>query len=225
MIGWVASEIRIAALVGAVALAAVGCGSSARPGTPGAGGGGSAGSGLAGSGGAPTGGSGGQDGGVPATPSCLAQLAAPCLIGGACTYTADPNIGGKDDWCFGSGVRLSSDPVTSCNGPQETIETTNLTVRKPDGSICYTLEWTCNCANGCADTGAVTWKDPAGNVVATGHTTNQSTSISCASAGDQVTFNCPSSDPFQEGCSDWPPGIVVFGYFHFSEGCEPATCP
>ena len=39
-----------------------------------------------------------------------------------------------------------------------TNEVNKVTVRKPDGSVCYTLEWTCACQFQCE--GAVTWKDP-----------------------------------------------------------------
>jgi hypothetical protein len=220
--------MRTAVLVGAVALVVLACGNSRQPGTPGTGGGGPTGTGgsVAGSGGvAATGGSGGH-GGVPAAPSCLAQLASSCLLGGACTYSTDPNIGGKFEWCFGSGARVSREPITYCGSdPPQMNEATRLTIRKPDGSVCYTLEWTCSCQDPCVETGAVTWKDPAGNVVATGQTTYQSTRISCARGGETVILNCPSMDPFHQGCSDWPPGIVVFGHLNLTQGCEPATCP
>ncbi len=147
-----------------VTLVALGCSGGSPSGTPGAGGGG----GVGGRGGAGGGGVGG--GGLPPIPACLAPFAAACPIAGTCTWGGGGLVAGEDYlYCFGSGTRLTREVTIACttDPPMPTNEVNRVTVRKPDGSVCYTLEWTCACQFQCE--GAVTWKDSGGQSRRHGH--------------------------------------------------------
>ena len=103
-----------------------------------------------------------------------------------------------------------------------TDEVNKVTVRKPDGSVCYTLEWTCACQFQCE--GAVTWKDPAGRVVATGTTSVAAQSMTCAGSGETASASCGPS-PSEPGCNPWPAGVLVYGYLNLPQSCDPGSCP
>jgi hypothetical protein len=211
-------------LVLAVTLAAASCGGSSPPATTGRGGAsGTGGGSAAGTGGASgSGGAAGTDG-IPATPGCLAPFAAACPIAGACTWGGGGVVAGDDyRYCFASGTQLTRHLTAACGSdPPVASEMNTVTVRKPDGSICYSLEWTCACQFECE--GMVIWKDPAGKVVATGTTSVAGKSITCTASGETASVPCAS--PSEPGCNAWPSSVLVYGYLNLPQSCDPGTCP
>ena len=109
------------------------------------------------------------DGGTAiALPDCLKNLMAACPTGGgACTRTTVD--AGSEEYAFDSGVRVTSttQPMPGFNycfgGP------TVVTVRKPDGSVCYSLESYAFKQQAC-EYWTLTWRDASGATVATGST-------------------------------------------------------
>ena len=204
-----------------VTLVALGCSGGSPSGTPGTGGGG----GIGGGGGAGGRGGAGGSGESPPIPACLAPFAAACPIAGTCTWGGGSRVRRRlPFYCFGSGTRLTREVTIACTTepPMPTNEVNKVTVRKPDGSVCYTLEWTCACQFQCE--GAVTWKDPAGQVVATGTTSVAGKSITCAGSGETASAPCGPS-PSEPGCNPWPAGVLVYGYLNLPQSCDPGQLP
>jgi hypothetical protein len=90
---------------------------------------------------------------------CLATLDSECLPSGACTEQAVGPLGIATNRCYDNGVKILSDVMIGL--PNSTLKITH---KKADGSVCFTVEGTLNGATAAT----VTWKDPAGNAVATG---------------------------------------------------------
>ena len=114
------------------------------------------------------GGPAGPDGGnAIALPDCLKNLMAACPTDGECTRTTVD--AGSEEYAFDSGVRVTSttQPMPGFNycfgGP------TVVTVRKPDGSVCYSLESYAFKQQAC-EYWTLTWRDASGATVATGST-------------------------------------------------------
>jgi len=113
-------------------------------------------------------GPGGTTGGnAIALPDCLKNLMAACPTDGECTRTTVD--AGSEEYAFDSGVRVTSttQPMPGFNycfgGP------TVVTVRKPDGSVCYSLESYAFIQQAC-EYSTLTWRDASGATVATGST-------------------------------------------------------
>ena len=164
--------------------------------------GGSSGGSTGGSSGGSTGGSSAGIGGRPPMPSCLADLIAPCPLGGACTFSRNAS-GNGDRYCYASGTKFSVVANSTCSAPTNSMATS--TVRKPDGSICYTVEtiWYYNSA---CEAGTITWKDAQGQVVATAATNISMTTVTCT--GESAGTTCSVAWPTSIGCLDWPDGVV-----------------
>jgi len=110
------------------------------------------------------------DGGTAiALPDCLKNLMAACPTGGgACTRTTVD--AGSEEYAFASGGRatFTTQPVPpSLNYCFDA--STVVTVRKPDGSVCYSLESYAFKQQAC-EYWTLTWRDASGATVATGST-------------------------------------------------------
>jgi hypothetical protein len=184
---------------------AIGCGGSAPGGTT------------------PDGAAGGSDGGASGNdgaagngagtspPSCLQALFAACPTDGACTRPAgDGGSADSSRRCFASGVvATSASEADASIGP-----TTIVTVTKSDGSVCYTLEDALVAAHG-LETGLWTWKDPAGNTVATAsYSTEAGSSVGLACAVGGVPTSYGSSGGASGGGPPWLRSV-----------CGAGTCP
>jgi hypothetical protein len=184
-----------AAAGGAAGSSAGGAGSDAGTSAGGVGGAsGGAGGSQAGSAGgsAPT--DGGPDGGLPsALPDCLKNLIAACPTEGECTQTA---VDGGSEAVFASGVHATFTTQPMPQGLSYCFGTsTVVTVRRPDGSDCYSLESYAYTSTACEYTNLI-WRDASGATVATGSTGGGSgaalvTSIACTGG---APANCPASD-------------------------------
>lgn len=174
---------------------------------------GGGGTGTAGGGGTGTAGGGGMGtaggGGSSLFPSCLRQLLAACPQEGACTVPQVTEAGLVSYTCYASGVRvvatLSSFECTS-DGGQKTSTTE---VRKPDGSVCYSMEERYDAAMAC-EGGTRTWRDDLGKEVAVESYGFQRWSISCSLTAE--TTGCPQTcynDPGRQQASN----------------CTVGTCP
>lgn len=122
------------------------------------------GAGMAGGGGTGDQAGGGGTGGVPIPhvelPACVKDLIAACPTSGTCSTPKVQNTGVPIPYCFANGVHAVSTNLA-------TPASDGMQVSKPDGSLCYTYEQV-------SGTGAHTWKDAAGNVVATATVTTDS---------------------------------------------------
>ncbi|MES1204487.1 MAG: hypothetical protein ABUS79_00995 [Pseudomonadota bacterium] len=173
----------------------------------GAGGGAGAGgaSGASGGGGA-DGGAAGADGGGAAgatdQASCLSALLAACPEQGACRYVP-PDGGGPTRYCYENGVQVEASHTGSCAGDSHTV----VTVRKPNGSLCYTYE----AFQGyiCESTTAG-WKDASGAQIGIYSSSIQGTTFQCRTEAPAACTGACSSGP-------------VFG--SMPSGCAPTGCP
>jgi hypothetical protein len=105
-------------------------------------------------------------------PGCLQDLWAACSIGGSCHE--DEAISGS--YCFASGTSVTVDPPNPCSAVDGGVAHQTVTVRTPNGALCYTLQIEYPQQNmGCMPnfpsfslTGATTytWTDATGTVVA-----------------------------------------------------------
>lgn len=188
------------------------------------------GGGSGGTGGMPTGegpGNGGQGaggqagaGGTPtlALPGCLQELLAPCVPAGACVTQAEPM---SSQTCFASGVRVSQGYMVE---PQACAPGASYVhVKKPDGSFCYRLESYVDASIDCHLT-RFTWKDGAGNVVATGtydtRTHNWTMRIACAATDESVQCVESTATAPPVGCCN----LSAFGAPLCAGGDRPETC-
>jgi hypothetical protein len=171
---------------------AVTSGAGGAGGVAGTGGGGGAG----GAGGLGFGGAGGAI--VADPPSCLRTLFAACPKAGSCTY-AYTDGGQIGRFCYASGTRSEITSFGSCgaNAPP-TIEQ----VTKPDGSLCYTVETRVG-QNPFCEGLTSSYRDAAGQVVATVNGAIGSTTVTCAASNQMFTCarnsQC-SSDVSSEAC-------------------------
>ena len=97
--------------------------------------------------------------------------------------------------CFETGVRASSGYMMSFEAVP--LGDLYVHVRKPDGSLCYRYEAYIPASPSCEVT-QHTWKDAAGNVVATGtsgSSPNWTTGITCAASGE--TAICGEPNPLR----------------------------
>lgn len=111
----------------------------------------------------------GNDGGPGgiALPDCLKNLMATCATEGECTRAT---VDAGSEYVFASGVRatFTMQPMPpSLNYCFDA--TTVVTVRKPDGSVCYSLESYAFIQEAC-EYWTLTWRDASGATVATGST-------------------------------------------------------
>ncbi len=113
-------------------------------------------------------------------PSCWQELTADCPISAICYKSVLP--GWEVGECMADATRLD---IAS--------------VRKRDGTLCYTLEAKFVFSGTCAsasdrwnDPDELVWKNPAGEVVATGSTTANSLTIACPGGAVQ---SCTLTDP------------------------------
>jgi len=173
-IGFAAILALLSLACSSVTLVDTGTGGSAGGGSIACGGTGGS-SGTAGS--TATGGSTGTGGtGDLELPDCVKALVATCATGGTCG-SVRTDAGVVSDLCFTSGVRVSfTDPVT---------DTRIARVIKADGSLCYSFEATQLITDRFLR--RYIWKDPAGQVVATGSYSSLDamfgSSVTCACGG------------------------------------------
>ena len=154
-------------------------------------------------------------------PGCLRDLLAPCAPEGACVT---PPMQGGANVCFETGVRVSRDDV----GDSATCRTV-ARVSKADGTLCYTYEFMAGVMYACELAGH-TWKDAAGNVVATAHSSaypNWGVTITCAATGDIAACGGSPSAPSSNSCcaiSDYgAAACTAAGVAHSS--CTAGSCP
>ena len=133
-------------------------------------------------------------------PACLQQLIGQCAPEGACIMTTAP--AGFGTTCFDSGVSASAN-VTSdsraCGGNVQTM-----TVAKSDGTPCYTFESYLDASNAACSVTLYTWKDAAGNVVATGMASPSPSwdlTVTCAMTAATARCTLPMPDHYPpDGC-------------------------
>jgi hypothetical protein len=125
-------------------------------------------------------------------PDCVKNLVAPCDTVGACM--AEVNAAGDlSQLCFDSGVRASFSGVDASTGAGVAR------LSKADGSSCFSFEAT-DVGGGAL---AYTWKDAAGQVVATGRNDPlgvPTIAITCAGGGETATCYNPPSSPMSFCC-------------------------
>jgi hypothetical protein len=182
---------------------------------------------TAGSGNAGTGGTGHQGGtggfGGKPPPSCLTDLLATCPLAGSCQvrYT-----GTSQKSCFAGGETVSVVSDYSCQGTSTQSGTTE--VRRADGTLCYSIEWSCLCGRDC--TRATIWKNGAGEVVARGlvdrNTSHPAWTVSVACEATAETCSISSVDP---GTPTVPVGESCVPMAATdpatNKGCTEGTCP
>jgi hypothetical protein len=183
--------------------------------------------GTGGGGGANAGGSsGGRYPDPLALPSCVSDLLSACPPSGSCVYGVT-DAGQSSGICFEGGARATTTTVPmqySCDGPVLTI----VTVTKPDGSPCYSVEHYRDQLTDCTQT-KWTWKDASGQVVATAGVFLQGTAsgqITCAASGEKTSCVEMQPDKLPSGCcwvSDYggeacPDGVKTLA-------CVPGNCP
>jgi len=155
-----------------------------------------------GTGGTAAGGTGGGRGGTGGystadleLPACVKNLVAACATGGTCT-SAETDGGTVSDLCFASGVRATfSGQIGGTSSSPRTVRVT-----KADGSPCYSLET----ALIGGELYRYTWKDAAGEVVATGTNTpfeTPSFKIMCADGSETKTCHSPVTSPTGACCT------------------------
>jgi len=126
------------------------------------------------------GGPGGTTGGnAIALPDCLKNLMAACPTDGECTRTT---VDAGSETVFASGVRVTSTTQPGPTGFDYCFGgSTVVTVRKPDGSVCYSVESHALQGEAC-ESWYLTWRDASGATIAGGSTGPYyplSTSIAC----------------------------------------------
>jgi hypothetical protein len=153
-------------------------------------------------GGASGGGGAGGDAGATDQASCLGALRVACPEEGACRYVPTDG-GGPTRYCYENGVQVEASHTGSCAGDSHTV----VTVRKPNGSVCYTYE----AFQGyiCESTTAG-WTDASGAQIGIYSSSIQGTTFQC---GSEAPADCTGA------CSSGP----VFG--SMPSGCEPTGCP
>jgi hypothetical protein len=128
---------------------------------------------------------GGDAGGACGNINCpaLFALASQCTTMGACTSQVSAS---GVNLCYANGVKVLTTIMLS---PPNYTGTTRFV--KPDGTTCFTIEST-GMGSGMMTTS--TYKDPGGNVLATGTTTGNQTTLTCGgSTYDTTNLNCPGS--------------------------------
>jgi hypothetical protein len=158
---------------------------------------------------------------LPAVPSCLQNLVTACPLAAACTFSRSAG-GAADRYCFASGATLEIMQVTFCDAAMTVpAATTVQTVRKADGSVCYTVESTCVCSMGCEQTN-VTWRDAAGQAVAA-EEINATGQHSVACPGAAISRVDCAQEEAPAGCASWPqiPGSPNSS----TASCTEGTCP
>ena len=174
-------------------------------------------------------GAGGQGGTGSASlelPNCLRDLMAPCAPVGMCV---SDSAGGQI--CYASGARASTSPL---NEPLACDHIgTSAQVNKADGTLCYTFESYAELTPGRCIAHRYTWKDAAGNVVATGMddtdvdgTSELVMNISCTATSEVSACQQPTLPPRPDRCC----GLSLFGGAVCAGGvlepsCEAGTCP
>jgi hypothetical protein len=120
-------------------------------------------------------------------PGCLKDLVASCPTDDSCVY-ASSDAGSVVDICFASGVRASE---TSQSGAVPTVAN----VLKAGGSPCYSFAVDLGASDSSRYTTLLyTWRDAAGNIVATGSSSgmaNPSHEITCLVGGEKTVCNGP----------------------------------
>ena len=167
---------------------------------------GAAGAGSAGTTGTSDGGTGGTGGSPLTLPPCLQQLMTACPTQGACVRES-----GRI--CYASGAKVVLESEVACSGMQ--VGNRQYRVLRTDGSLCYTLEISALIPWHACEDGHYTWRDPAGQVVATGgfyYSGMSGRSASCAQSGQGVS--CQNQD-----CRNVPfPGLGE------EASCIPGSC-
>lgn len=136
-------------------------------------------------------------------PSCLQELMAACPTD-TCVGSGPVGDAGSAQ-CFASGARSQSEPSQTCpNAPTRLDLNTLVTVTKADGSLCYTVDHCCMDIHACEYMG-FTWKDAAGDVVATGASDAEGYRVTCAATGEAVRLPFTGSGLFGGAC---PSGAV-----------------
>ncbi len=189
-----------------------GTGGSGRGGMGGGGRGGAGGSGS-GTGGVGVGGTGGYFAGDLELPACVKNLVAACATGGTCT-SEQTDGGAVSELCFASGVGATFSGA---------VFPKTVRVTKADGSLCYSFET--YLIGG--ELLQYTWKDAAGEVIASGTDTpfeTPSFKIRCADGSDMKTcHSSPLTSPPPSACcrlSDLGNATCVSAL-----SCSAGTCP
>jgi hypothetical protein len=112
----------------------------------------------------------------------------------------------------------SRDDAKACSGHVDIREVT-----KADGSPCYTFETYVSNGTACESI-IYTWKDPSGQVIASGaNGFSNLTTITCAATGESANCQGPQGLPPSGGCC----GVTGFGTAACSDGvaCSSGACP
>jgi hypothetical protein len=113
--------------------------------------------------------------------------------------------GVNQSYCYPSGVR--SEYTMNGNG----CSPTELRIYKPDGSLCYIEQSDRTVPPGVICEGSMyTWRNAAGDRVATGSTSIGDLRIECSSTGEKLQCNG----------NNCPPGLWGMRY-----ACQPGVCP
>ena len=164
-----------------------------------------------------------------ALPGCLKDLLAACAPQGTCVATPADAAGSA--FCFASGVRvtLTYRPIsTLCNDSSVDV----VTVSKPDGTPCYSYETYIDQGLGCEHS-THTWKDAAGNVVATGRRSlvfGNSVGITCMASGERTACEgrddcCNVSQFGGATCAVGVPPVACTQGSCPGSGCTAGDCP
>jgi len=160
--------------------------------------------------------------------SCLKGLFADCPTDvGTCQWDisdhsgVDGSIGGSggiftgwSTYCFSTGTTATytGHAIDCPNG--SSVQGTELQVRKPDGSLCYSWSVECDCL-GC-QTRVTTVRDASGAIVGSG------TVVFTATPGVTTSFACANGDV----CQDLPlQGNCEPRLSFSSQGCDRGLCP
>jgi len=147
---------------------------------------------------------------------CLKALFAQCPTSGSCRAAGDLRDGPA--WaCYDTGAYVLSDAVeNSCETATRGTQLSRTHVYKPDGSVCYTYDWSCICQYFC-ETAQAVWRDPNGTIIATA-TSGLTTTVQCASGGETCPNDPDADNPDQSqrsSCRIAPP----------LDGCTEGSCP
>jgi hypothetical protein len=164
-------------------------------------------------------GAGGQAGGggnppwIPPPPSCLRDLVADCGNTGWCYYQ---DIDDGQLYCFGGGAKATVMTIGHCNLDPQAEPVVTLEMRRGDGSLCYSSEQRCTCADDCATTSRI-WRDATERIVARGQVSPTSASVTCEGSGEQCQGPVIGLGPLPCEPIFIPPGE--------GDTCAPLSCP
>ena len=147
---------------------------------------------------------------------CLKALFAQCPTSGSCRAAGDLRDGPATA-CYDTGASVGLDAVeNSCATATRGTQISRIRVSKPDGSLCYTYEWSCICQYFC-EWGQAVWRDASGTIVATQSSSSTNT-IQCASGGETCPNDPDADNPDQSQRSSCRIASPL-------DGCTEGSCP